>query len=113
MLRREARVAADVGNQERPNRGAPHPALGGQIQGPLSAYRRARSPGELYTATGISAGERLPPASRQSGRPHLPARGALAWQQHLTSARRKLGARSTAQAIAIATRRHIITSRVA
>jgi len=34
-------------------------------------------------------------------------------EQHLASARRKLGAHSTAQAIAIATRRHIITSRVA
>jgi DNA-binding CsgD family transcriptional regulator len=34
-------------------------------------------------------------------------------EQHLGSARRKLGAYSTAQAIAIATRRHIITSRVA
>jgi DNA-binding CsgD family transcriptional regulator len=33
-------------------------------------------------------------------------------EQHLASARGKLGAYSTAQAIAIATRRHIITSRV-
>ena len=32
-------------------------------------------------------------------------------EQHLTSARSKLGAYSTAQAIAIATRRHILTSR--
>jgi len=34
-------------------------------------------------------------------------------EQHLASARRKLGAYSTAQAVAIATCRHIITSPVA
>jgi DNA-binding CsgD family transcriptional regulator len=34
-------------------------------------------------------------------------------EQHLASARSKLGAYSTAQAVAIATRRHIITSGVA
>jgi len=34
-------------------------------------------------------------------------------EQHLASARRKLGAHSTAQAVAIATRRGLIRSRVA
>jgi hypothetical protein len=34
-------------------------------------------------------------------------------EQHLASARSKLGAHSTAQMIALATRRHLITSRVA
>jgi DNA-binding CsgD family transcriptional regulator len=34
-------------------------------------------------------------------------------EQHLASARSKLGAHSTAQAIAVATRRQIVSSRVA